>query len=135
MKLTRFFLSLFVLFFWQFSFGQKKLNNFIKSLDNKNLQYDLIVRSPQISRNTLSVSKYVVDIKSIDLKSLIKKFNQQKLRMALVNCLNDSSRDWYANMLLYAITERDAMIFTVIENRDDWIKNGNKGKDLKYWDD
>jgi len=133
MKLSRFFLGIIVLFFWQHSLAQRKLDNFIKSLDNKSLKYDLIVTSPSLHDSTLNISKYLVDIKSVDLKSLMGKFNFQKLFGALVNCLNDSDRDWYANMLLYAITKKDATIFTVIENRNDWIRNGNKNRDLEYW--
>ena len=133
MKLNRFFLIIIALIFWQFSFGQKKLDNFIKSLDNKNLNYDLVIRSPQFSDSMLRVSEYLIDIKSIDIKSLTEKFNNQKLLEALVNCLNDNNRDWYANMLLYAVTQKDITIFTVIEDRSEWIKNGNKDRDIKYW--
>lgn len=134
MKMTKY-ISIIVigLIFCQCAVGQGSLNKFIKSLNNNSLKYELIVHGPKFSDSSLQVSKYSISIKSIDLEATLRKFGEDRVLSALINNLDNPSSDWYSNVLLYAVTKKDATLFTIVDSRDQWLKSGNKTIDLNYW--
>lgn len=46
--------------------------------------------------------------------------------------LTNQATDWAANLILYQLHERDALLFKKIKKREDWVK-GMKERDIAYW--
>lgn len=123
-----------VLVMWNYTLGQVKVDEFIDGLSNDNLKYEMakVGTSELKSGNKIALPKTVVVVKSVDVKSVLSKYKKSALLKRLIAALDDPNKDWYANILLYAITERDATSLVVIEGRADWV-NSNKEKDVEYW--
>ncbi len=48
-------------------------------------------------------------------------------------CLLDNPKtDWAANLILYQLYEKDAILYKKIKNRNDWLKT-KKDEDIAYW--
>ena len=114
-------------------YAQKSLEKLINGLSNQDLKYEISkVGVATINDNKLTVPKMLVMIKSINVNSLAKKYKKENLIRHLITVLNDPDKDWYANVLLYAITQKEASPLLAVENRDEWIIAGRE-QDLKYW--
>lgn len=115
-------------------FSQNKLNNFIANMANDKLVFEVakVGISRLIDSNRIELPKILVFVKSSDVEGLLKTVKKNKVVKRLIPLLNDSTKDWYANVLLYQITDRDASALLVIENRNDWIKR-NRENDIEYW--
>ena len=46
--------------------------------------------------------------------------------------LNNPKSDWAANLILYQLYEKDAILFSKIKKREDWI-GFRKDEDIEYW--
>lgn len=46
--------------------------------------------------------------------------------------LADTTKDWYANVLLYQLTNKDASSLIVVDTRNKWIEM-SKDEDLNCW--
>ena len=116
------------------SFAQSRIDNFIDSLSNDSLQYVVSkVGTTKIGKNnTIELQRILVTVESINVKSILTKKNKALLINRLISELKNPDRDWYANVILYAITERDATSFSVINGREDWI-NFSRQSDIIYW--
>jgi hypothetical protein len=116
------------------SFGQNGLDKFINSLSNDSLRFEVMkVGTAELKKgNTIALPKTLVAVQSVDVNRLVAKYKKKLLVKRLFSVLGDTSKDWYANVLLYAITERDATPLVAIEGREDWL-NSNKSKDIEYW--
>ena len=66
-----------------------------------------------------------------DLKALAK--SQTGFVPALIGCFDTPDKDWAANVVLYALTERDAMLLTAFEDDIDKWRKTQKDKDRAYW--
>jgi hypothetical protein len=52
---------------------------------------------------------------------------------ALLACFDDADKDWAANLVLYALTGRDALPLSAGEGKiEDW-RRGGKASDRRYW--
>ncbi|MDF2193515.1 hypothetical protein [Paraflavitalea sp. CAU 1676] len=65
---------------------------------------------------------------------MITRYGRKRLMKRLVRLLSDTTRDWYANILLYSFPTATGCSFTAIRNRREWIK-WSKEEDVKYWRD
>lgn|SRR5690606_4645249 len=115
------------------SLGQKKINKLINSISNEKLKFEVakVGTSQMIDSGVVSLPKNLVFVKSLSLQSLSDR-DKQRLVSRLIPMLNDNTKDWYANVLLYQLTEREASSLIIIENRDEWVAK-HKDEDLKYW--
>jgi hypothetical protein len=120
-----------LLLVYNIGFGQADINKVVRHLDNNNLKFELRITSPEKS-SAITIPAKIIFVKSTNVQKLIKRYGEKKLVEALVPCMNDTTKDWYASMLLYAITQKEASIMIGIENRDDWIKYQKKN-DLSLW--
>lgn len=127
-------LTLFILFTNQV-WGQKSIDNIVKKLSNKELKYEIIkVGVTTLKNNKLNLPRMQVNIESLDIESLQEQVNHRKLMKKLISSLSDTTRDWYANLLLYAITKKDATSLLGIETRVNWINSLTKKNDVLYWE-
>lgn len=113
--------------------GQTAIKDLVKSLSNDKLVFEVAkVGASRVTANTIELPKNFVVIKSYDVDALLAKVTKIKLIKSLIPMLTDTTKDWYANVLLYQITGRDATLLIVIENREAWVTR-NRKKDIEYW--
>jgi len=102
----------------------------LSRLSNDSIKYDIVRVSPKfigINKVTAPQTLVGVNIKEDEL-TLLKKVK----RHDWLTALNDPKRDWAANLVLYALYKKDATIFTVRKNREDWVGTA-KSKDIDFW--
>jgi hypothetical protein len=135
-KLTIIYLLHLFLISSNYSVAQGKLDKFIKNLSNNSLKYEVVKVgvSELKDSNRIVLPKTIVEVKSVDINSILSKYNKSSLIKSLIDVLNDPNKDWYANILLYAISQKDATPLIVINGRKDWV-DVYKEKDLHYWND
>jgi len=118
--------SFFLLFIVAQVAGQEKL-----PVNNANVRYEIWHYSMQlIDTNKAIPSKYVIAVSiGSNLKGKLKAFSAEQW----LNWLEDNRTDWAANLLLYDLYERDAIVYkVVIKKRKDWLL-AKKAEELEYW--
>lgn len=115
------------------SYSQKKLNKVINGISNDKLKFEVakVGTTRFVDSATVTVPKYLVFVKSVNLESWSNR-DKKKLINRLAPMLADTTKDWYANVLLYQLMERDASSLFVVENRNEWIER-SKEDDLNFW--
>lgn len=113
--------------------GQKKINRIINDISNDKLQFEVakIGTTRFVDSVVVTTPKYLAFVDSVNFESLANR-DKNKLINRLVPMLTDSTKDWYANVLLYQLTQKDASSLIVVENRNEWIEK-SKDNDLNYW--
>ena len=76
-------------------------------------------------------SKWVVDIEELDTNKILSL--GQLTNSDWLKLLNNDTSDYVANLLLYSLTQKDAIVL-LDEKRNDWVKYGYKKKDIEYWE-
>jgi hypothetical protein len=116
------------------SCSQNRIRNFIAQISNEQLAFNVVkVGTTRILDNQeIELPKNQVFVNSDELDILLKKVNKEELIKACVQALQDTTKDWYANMLLYQLTDKDASVFLIIESRKEWV-NTNQINDIIYW--
>ena len=117
--------------------AQGNLDAFLKDLNNKDCQIGF--RTLPYSASTLTGSDSAGDtvkmlkphglVMSLDVDSLAALYPRDLLVRKLVPLLLDTTRDFYANAILYALFERE---MPPLNTRANWVKTTRK-EDLAYW--
>ena len=129
---------LFLLFVALFNAKVKaqEISELINSLSKRKLEFELRKKmQPSYSVKTDTgyiIIPYTVHITSEKMDSTFNKFNRRELTKALYEALFEKDKDWNANLLLYALTKRDALLLIGVYNRKKWIKK-TKQMDVKIW--
>jgi len=71
--------------------------------------------------------RIVVDL-SQDQIDAVRKINYR----TWMSLLKDEKSDWAANLILYYLYDRDAILFSLGKNRDAWLVV-QKHEDIEYW--
>jgi hypothetical protein len=111
--------------------GTAKGQGKTKFIDNSYIRFEILRQSLQmIDTNTIIPSKYFIRVDLTNKqRRLLKYFSKEDW----IKLLKDSKSDWAANLILYDITKKDALLFnTVLKTRNDW-KTSAKEKDINYW--
>lgn len=107
--------------------------DFIDSLGFMKYEFKLEkLRDWSVTQTSYVTALYSVCIKNADIATLMKKYNAVKLYRLLYDALSEEDKDWNANLLLYALTNRDAVLMESIHNREEWVKAG-KDIEMKMW--
>jgi|GEM_PF-5715206 len=112
--------------------AQKDSN--LKWINNDNIKYHVVFAADYNEKDILplSISRYLIlaEISATCYDSL-RKFQWSEWQ----TLLNSAKSDWAANLLLYYIYKKDAIVFNcVIKSRNDWIGQ-NKTNDVKEWEE
>ena len=107
--------------------GQKKT----KFLSNESIRFEILKESLQlIDTNMISPAKYFI---KVDLSAKQRKILMSLSKQDWLKLLQDSKSDWAANLALYDVYLRDAILFnTVLKDKEVW-KLSAKEKDVSYW--
>jgi len=117
--------------------------NFLKELNNKNATTTLALVAPQKTFDSTDhkINIHTVErrLTSVNVYTLEKTYSRKMMIKRLLPLLNDPDRDWYANLLLYALTGRSTLPIVNIDNRDKWIApvkgstRSRKDEDVAMW--
>ena len=100
-------------------------------VDNISIRFTVLRTSLQLlDSNRISPSRYLINVK---LSESEKKHLKAFPKTFWIKCLQSSSTDWAANLILYDLYEKDALLYwNMIKSRSDWII-ANKNDDFDYW--
>jgi hypothetical protein len=100
-------------------------------IQNDSIQYTLAyVGSQLLDNNQLIPSKWII---VVGIRSKQEKIVKAMKRDEWIRLLSDSNTDWAANLILYALYRKDAVLYnSVIKSRKDWV-NLDRDKDVTYW--
>ena len=93
-------------------------------IDNEKLKFTTINRYAEFSFDNY---KIIVDLSTkqwLTVKNLTKD--------AWLKLLNDTTKDWAANLILHNIYEKNARRLLIFNNREKWIFSQKK-EDTEYW--
>jgi hypothetical protein len=98
------------------------------SLNNDSIQYHLMLQTPSVDKHSTPVSKYVV---RMQLDKDCKKWLLRLDSTFWLSRLNNEDKDWATNLLLYAITENNAILLFKANTREKWLPL--KTKEVNMW--
>jgi hypothetical protein len=116
------------------------LDGTLSALRNNDLRFEAVCISPSPSqtydtvKHVIYVSMLQLRIKSINVEALQAKYRAPNLVRRLVFLLDDSSRDWYANLLLYQISGLPNAGALAIQSREAWLLPAQKGSPTTFRD-
>jgi hypothetical protein len=117
-----------------------KIDSILRTLKNKDLRFDLVTVSPPPSetydsvRHVFNGSQLQLWVTSIDVNALSAKYPLPALVRGLIPLLDDSMRDWYANLLLYQLSGWPNSGALGIQSREIWILPIQKGSPTTFKD-
>jgi hypothetical protein len=127
-----------------FTSGQTNMDSLLVNLNNKDVKFKIFLRQSYFENGELHPFVIHRTVTSVNLTHIIDSFPKYPLISRLVKLLDDSNRDWYANLLLFSLTglenigTKGKIMF--IKNREDWLKPAfekssmsNKYLDERFW--
>jgi hypothetical protein len=120
------------------------LDGILNTLNNKDLRIELVKVSPSQPydsvRHVFYVSMFQLRVTSIDVKALKAKYPLPALIRGISSLLDDTTRDWYANLLLYQLSGKPNAGAMGIQSREKWllpVQKGSsttfRGQDIEMW--
>jgi hypothetical protein len=127
-------IPIFLLLLQTGAFSQSGLDSLLKRIDNKDAQIGFVTRAFSAAEiiktnNPAPLVKPHGQVMSLDVDSLAALYSRHLLVSKLVPLLEDTSKDFYANAILYALFER---AMPPLNTRANWLKTTAK-KDIEYW--
>jgi hypothetical protein len=101
-----------------------------KYISNDSIKYSIIITMPDFENGDY-ISDNILRITSIDSSKLA--WAQSLSKKEWLTMLSNEKTDWAANLLLYQLNKRDALVFKIIKSRDSWIIKRRKA-DIAYWE-
>lgn len=116
-------------------------NDVIYSIDNKDLYIAPVYSNPWgekkkgINKDSARANKrlFIVSSFNVDIHQAAKKYTKKALFEKLKELLNDSTKDLYANALLYDLFDNRKLGKLINLSRDKWINSGRRDLDIKHW--
>ena len=68
-----------------------------------------------------------------DIQEMAKHYSEQQISVCLYQLLSDTTRDLFANALLYDLHNNIKLGKLVMIDRENWIATGKRKDDLNYW--
>ncbi len=117
-----------MLFFFMLGHSQVSICNL--KISNDNVSFTIYRYGMDFTAETKPKSTMVIEtnIKDSALWKRIKLFNAEQWLCLLKN----HESDWAANLILYQLFEKDAILFSQIKKREDWL-GFRKEEDFAYW--
>lgn len=124
------------------AYTQRSLQSLTSSLDNKDVYVAPIIRGVRITASPTVQSKdsvrvpsrnFVVSSLDEDIRDVANLFSKAVVSNTLYLLLQDSTRDFYANLLLYDLLDNTRLCNFFAMTREQWIESGRKSLDIKKW--
>lgn len=128
-KMKRYILTLLFSFYFVTFFSQEICD--LKYLNNQKIEFNLFFNNAVFSSvDTLETGFQIDVIGGAEALDILRKGSE--VIPSLIKLLNDKERDWAANLLLYDILNRNALLLVAIDTEEDW-RSFQKDNDLNYW--
>ncbi len=102
------------------------------TINNDNIQFEFTRIASKMKNDTLRMHPYVVKITAPQEAVLYAK--HEKNAYHLIELLKRENQDWAANVLLYAITQRDGTLLLEFDsNKAESWRRHQKESDVAYW--
>jgi hypothetical protein len=114
------------------------LSSYLADLNNKTFKTVVVKAAPSPTKNNprrIYGGTFALWSTTIDVGELLRIYPKDSVIHDLIGLLNDTTRDWCANVLLYQITRKLNMNAFTITTREDWIKPINKQTTETHRDD
>lgn len=119
--------TLVLIFFYQGVFAQEtNVKNNCSACCVCNITYEVVRESIQLTDSKIKPSRYLIQIKNIPIEYFF-----QNNRSELLNLLETEECGWEANLVLYALEEKEAIALISI-TEEEW-KLDFRDKDIEYW--
>ena len=104
--------------------AQRNVDSFVNTLHNTNAKSAVAWVAPKRRPDSTkiygsSIERILTNVHIGEIKRVYPKY---VLIRKLVECLNDSERDWYADLLLYSLTDSSSLNIIPCSTRDQWLK-------------
>lgn len=126
------------------AYSQRSLELIASSLDNKDVYVAPIIRGVRIiaqppvqTKDSIRISPryFVVSSLDEDIRDVASMFSTDVVSNTLYLLLQDSTRDFYANALLYDLLDNKLLCNFFGMTREEWIESGRQRIDRKKWDE
>ena len=99
-------------------------------ITNEEISFVIFRNGMDFTTDTKPKSNMVIEtnIKDTVLWKQLKSFTAEQW----LCLLNNPKSDWAANLILYQVYEKEAILFTMYKKREDWIRY-RKNEDIAYW--
>jgi hypothetical protein len=123
---------------WVSAQPRPNLDSILVSLNNNDLYVGAVIGGicffPQKQPNPYPPRPmFIVSSLDVDIRELAKKYSTKTVSEKLIALLDDSTRDFYANALLYDLLENRKLGKLLFMKREEWIYTGKKPTDIQYW--
>ena len=117
--------------------GKAQTKKFLKDLQNDKINYFVSTNYPNLlyddPRDTIPLKTVVIF--NVSLDNHIERYSRELVIKWLVSLLDDPKRDWAANLSLYALMYKSAILIEAECNTEEaWRKNCAE-EDKAYWKD
>lgn len=129
------------LFVGQNAMAQRNVDSFVNTLHNSDAKSILAWVAP--ANRPDSTKLYASSIERIltnmNIREIKRDYPKYLLVRALVQCLIDTERDWYADLLLYSLADKHSGNIITCDAREQWLNspiNGDtthKAIDVEMW--
>jgi hypothetical protein len=102
----------------------------IPSIENNKIKYSIVLMACDTCVPISNAGYRVI----VDLTSQIRNKIDKTTCQDWMALLNDKKSDWAANLVLYSIYKRNALILSRNNSRELWVKSLKKD-DLRFWRD
>jgi hypothetical protein len=121
--------------------SQSSLDSLFESLNNKALYVGWIIRGVDITvkkekpvgDSSFEQRLFIVSSLDQDIQQLAAKYSKGIVIEKLIPLLQDTTRDFYANALLYDLFENRKLGKLLFMKREEWINTGRKICDNQHW--
>ncbi len=128
------------------TYSQTNIDSIFKNITNKNLYVSPLFGGPIITKDSNSGKiprveprskprMFMVSTFDGDIKELAILYSEKQISLCLYQLLSDTTRDLFANALLYDLLDNIKPGKLILINREKWIESGKRKEDLIYWKD
>ena len=121
--------------------AQPNVDSFINTLHNVNAKSVVAWVAPAKRPDSTKIYGSSVEriLTNVHIREIKKVYPKYALIRKLIECLDDSDRDWYADLLLYSLADTSSMNIIPCNTRDQWLKTSltlhvtHKAVDVEMW--
>lgn len=122
--------------------AQSNIDSFLLTLHNKDVRFAIAIVEPKqwfdSATGKFNHSTLQPQVWSVNLYWISENFPKYLLVQKLVKLLDDTARDWYANLLLFSLTGAQIPVnstgfrFFKIDTREKWLQRSSENTEITY---
>ncbi len=105
-------------------------SDLLQLIRNEDLKFTIWYISPVFNDSEIIVEPNIVI--HVSLPQSIKRQLVNISRKEWISLLENKKSDWAANLILYEIYEKNALLFEYVKKRENWV-GVHQREDIEYW--